>query len=361
MLTNYCWKFQIRNVQTFGFVYHDTNGLNNGPVWKIQAFLLSEICTVILWQDCYGKRQFEKILLKYMVGRRFPNWECLYSHTVKKDYFLSVYVDDTKLAGKKQSINPMWKNTKQRSWFGRTNIFPWSCSPGMYSRTMWNEQKYCGQLQNHVWIENFRGENRKASILWEFSNFFMVLWYGWSCKEMRGTILWVGNEQETTQQLYRVSTPCIDDHHSKEEQLKYVGELSEVCSQIDLKCLYLALFGRPEILWSVNKLARSITKWTKACDKRLSRLISYIHHTCNYNQYCHMGNTAKQCGLGLFQDSDFARDLEDSKSTSGGTFCVFGSHTYVPISWMCKKQTFSFALFNRIRNLFFGCRIEVGW
>ena len=42
---------------------------------------------------------------------------------------------------------------------------------------------------------------------------------------------------------------------------------------------------------------------------------------------------------GLFQDSDFAGDLEDSKSTSGGTLCVFGSHTFVPISWMCQKQT----------------------
>ena len=52
-----------------------------------------------------------------------------------------------------------------------------------------------------------------------------------------------------------------------------------------------------------------------------------------------MGNTAKQCRLGLFQDSDFARDLEDSKSTSGGTLCIFGSHTFVPMSWMCKKQT----------------------
>ena len=52
-----------------------------------------------------------------------------------------------------------------------------------------------------------------------------------------------------------------------------------------------------------------------------------------------MGNTAKQCRLGLFQDSDFAGDLEDSKSTSGRTLCVFGSHTFVPISWMCKKQT----------------------
>ena len=101
----------------------------------------------------------------------------------------------------------------------------------------------------------------------------------------------------------------------------------------------MARIGRPDILWAVNKLARSITKWTKACDKRLNRLISYIHHTCEYKQYCHLGNTGKQCRLGLFQDSDFAGDLEDSKSTSGGTLCVFGSHTFVPISWMCKKQT----------------------
>ena len=93
------------------------------------------------------------------------------------------------------------------------------------------------------------------------------------------------------------------------------------------------------MLWSVNKFARSSIKCTKACDKRLNRSISYIHHTCEYKQYSHVGNTAKQCRLGLSQDSDFAGDLEDSKSTSGGTLCVFGSHTFVPISWMCKKQT----------------------
>ena len=117
----------------------------------------------------------------------------------------------------------------------------------------------------------------------------------------------------------------------------------ENCQKCALKLFWNAFFleriGRPDILWSVNKLARSITKWTKACDERLSRLISHIHHTCDYKQYCHVVNTAKQCRLGLFQDSDFAGDLEDSKSTSGGTLCVLGSHTFVPISWMCKKQT----------------------
>ena len=30
---------------------------------------------------------------------------------------------------------------------------------------------------------------------------------------------------------------------------------------------------------------------------------------------------------------------EIQKATSEGVLCVFGKHTFVPISWMCKKQT----------------------
>ena len=133
----------------------------------------------------------------------------------------------------------------------------------------------------------------------------------------------------------------MDDHQFKEEENGSVGELSTVCSQIVLKCLYLARIGRLDILWSVTKLARAVTKWTKSCDKRLARLISisHIHHTSENQQYCCVGYTAQQCRLGLFQDSDFAGDFEDSKSTSGGVLCIFGSHTFVPISWMCQKQT----------------------
>ena len=44
---------------------------------------------------------------------------------------------------------------------------------------------------------------------------------------------------KTTQQLYKVSSPCIDDHHFKEEELTSVGEVSHVCSQFVLKCLFL--------------------------------------------------------------------------------------------------------------------------
>ena len=39
---------------------------------------------------------------------KIPNWECLFVHR-EKGLFLSVYVDDKKLAGKKQNIDPMWE------------------------------------------------------------------------------------------------------------------------------------------------------------------------------------------------------------------------------------------------------------
>ena len=54
------FKFPNQNLQTFGFVFQSTNGPNHGPVWKIQSFLLNEICMVIFWQDCYGKGNMRK-------------------------------------------------------------------------------------------------------------------------------------------------------------------------------------------------------------------------------------------------------------------------------------------------------------
>ena len=51
------------------------------------------------------------------------------------------------------------------------------------------------------------------------------------------------------------------------EELESVGELSNVCSQLVLKCLYLSRIGRFDTLWSVHKLATAVTKWTRACDR----------------------------------------------------------------------------------------------
>ena len=73
-----------------------------------------------------------------------------------------------------------------------------------------------------------------------------------------------GLAKKTPQELYKVITPCLGDHQFKEEESGSVGELTKVCSQIVLKCLYLAHIGRPDILWSENKLARAVTKLDKS-------------------------------------------------------------------------------------------------
>ena len=109
-----------------------------------------------------------------------------------------MYVDDIKIGWKETKHWSDVETTQQRSRFRRTNIFPWSCILGMHSKTMWNKQRCCGQLQNHVWIANFCGVNRKSSILWESSYLFIVLWYGGSCKAMCGAILWVSKQDDST-------------------------------------------------------------------------------------------------------------------------------------------------------------------
>ena len=55
----------------------------------------------------------------------------------------------------------------------------------------------------------------------------------------------------TAEQFLQVSSPRLDDHDVKEEELESVGDLPEVCSQIVLRRLYLARIGRPVILSSV--------------------------------------------------------------------------------------------------------------
>ena len=194
----------------------------------------------------------------------------------------------------------------------------------------------------------------------------VVLRHGRTCSKMCWEVLRAGKQKSgSTFQRFK----SLLGWSASQEELESVGELSDVCSQMVLICLYLALIGRPDILWTVSKFTRSVTKmdrslwkalgsfdfihsslpkWTKACDKRLNRLISYIHHTCEYKQYCYVGNTAKHCRLGLFQDPDFARDLEDSKSSSGGIYVYSeAEHLFSSVGRLRSKRQYPTVLQNQ--------------
>ena len=164
-----------------------------------------------------------------------------------------MYVDDIKLAGKKQNLDPMWKLLDKEVDLGEPTSFLAHVYLGC-------TQRQC-QISKDI-VDNYRTtfESRISAVGAEKlpfpQNLRISSWsYDMEDHAKKCVERYCELANTSTQQLYKVSAPCIDDHHFKEEDMKSVGELSRVCSQIFLKCLYLALIGRPDILWSVNKLA----------------------------------------------------------------------------------------------------------
>ena len=214
------------------------------------------------------------------------------------------------------------------------------------------------RIQNHVRIANLRPSNWKSNLVGRYltraRSLGLVTW-----EDMRSTELNSTGKWQTKQSRNCRRSP----HHGmmtiSSKRIGNVGRLvkSQLSHRPDM-----SVFGTHRWTGGVNKLARAVTKSTRACDKRLARLISHIHNKNDYRQSCHVGNTAQHCRLGLFQDSDFARDLEDSKNPHQGDSCAFfGSHTFVSTSLNCMKTAFSFTQFYRSWSCFFGCRFAHGW
>ena len=94
-----------------------------------------------------------------------------------------------------------WSNvetTQQTSWFGKTNIIPSSCYLVCTQRRCETSKGTCWQLQNHVRIHIFAGATVKNTNIGKTDNFNVVQRCGTSCKEMCGTLLWVGKNYDST-------------------------------------------------------------------------------------------------------------------------------------------------------------------
>ena len=68
----------------------------------------SEICTDTHLQASCGKDNLFKFYWD-LDGLKVLDWECLFVHR-KQGLFLSVHVDDMKMAGRKQTMSATWKN-----------------------------------------------------------------------------------------------------------------------------------------------------------------------------------------------------------------------------------------------------------
>ena len=227
---------------------------------------------VILWAGLLWERQFEKILLKHG-WEKIPNWKCLFVHR-EKGLFLSVYVDDIKLAGKKQNIDPMW-NLLDHVYLGCTQR-QCQISKDIVDnyRTIFESRISAGGSEKLPFPQNLRISS------WSYD----MEGHAKKCVERYCELA-----NKSTQQLYKVSTPCIDDHHFKEEEMKSVGELSQVCSHIVLKCLYSARIGRPDILWSVNKFAADWDCFKTLISREILKIrnLHQVEH-CAFSEVIHL-------------------------------------------------------------------------
>ena len=184
-----------------------------------------------------GRTMMGKAIRESSIGTRLGKSSNLGMITCKpqKGLFLSVY-------GRYQTG---WKDTKhqsdlenshERRWFGRTNILPRPFLFGLHSKRMQNEQRYCGQLPNYVLIQDLCRSKRKATFFRETwrRHLCMVLWHGRSCKEMCGTLLWVGKQDDSTtlQSIYTMPWWPLLQRRRNEICWAVVTSMLSNCSEV---------------------------------------------------------------------------------------------------------------------------------
>ena len=165
-----------------------------------------------------------------------------------------------------------------------------------------------------------------------------------------------------------VSTPCWPEDHNDAEAAKVVDNGGDVialggdvtadetyvevadsetepnqfhteAARVIMKIMYGARMARPDLLRTIAYLARFLTKWNEDMDKRLQRLMSYIHHSYSYRTYAYMGEEQPTSTLDIYSDSDYAGCTQTQRSTTGSVlFLRGGGDTSVPISFMSTRQ-----------------------
>ena len=156
----------------------------------------------------------------------------MYVRSSNTDYFCQYVWMTLKMSGKKQNMAPMWKKLMKIVDID-DHIISWPCTQRECKPNETIIEQYEKMFESRISAE----ANEKLPG-WEKSQTKTVAWsydmegHAQKCVERYSELA-----NKKVEQLYKISSPCLDDQ-VKQEELESIGEVSEVCSQIVLKCLY---------------------------------------------------------------------------------------------------------------------------
>ena len=149
---------------------------------------------------------------------KVPNWECLFVHR-KQKLFLSVYVDDIKMAGKKHNLAPVWKKLMKDVDIEEPISFLGHVYLGCTQRECKPNEKIIGEYNKMFESRISAGATEKLPG-WDKPRAETSVWsYDMEghARKCVGRYCELANKK--TEQLYKVSHPCLDDHQIKKGRI----------------------------------------------------------------------------------------------------------------------------------------------
>ena len=92
------------------------------------------------------------------------------------------------------------------------------------------------------------------------------------------------------------------------------------------RVLYIARAARPDVAYSVSRLARRATRWSDACERELVRLMGYLQSSVSAKLTAEISQTDwASLHVEVSTDADLAGDKYSARSTSGVFACLVGT------------------------------------
>ena len=327
--------------------------LSGNPTWVrlpkdqwpsswIKAKMQDPVCPLVL--ALYGHPDsggyWERHCEKHLLDNGFApieGWRSCYWHKGLR-LLLTVYVDDFKMAGPKESMKEGWRlirkniRTEEPTPAGKYLacdhvLEELKVHAGLNPVTGFEDDAPPGYTPSVSAKPDDSGKLRVRSLMYEMRGFLEQCVERY--KELAGPSM---------KPLRKVATPFIDESRPAAEESADSGVLGPIASKVLMKVLYCARMARYDLLRATCVLATCVTRWNADCDLRLHRLMCYINSTLHWRMFSWVGDDPRDLRLECFADADFAGDVKTMKSTSGVFMALVGPNSFVPLAAISKKQ-----------------------